>query len=276
MSTLIIDAGSTKMEWALLEKGKVADRFTTPGFNPNYTPFTVLQDALKRDFPVVDSVYYYGTGCGSEKNCQLIRECFQERFPQAEVFVSHDLMGAARALLGHGKGIVCILGTGANSCLYDGEVVVDKAVSLGYLVGDEGSGCYIGRKLAKAYFYDFMPLELKLEFDKSYHLEINEFIDRVYHQKEPSRYLAGFAEFAGEHMDHPFIKTLLKECFMDFIKVFVLRYKECRDLPVCFVGSVAFYCQTLLYECLSDEGLTMGKVMRSPMEGLIQNSALIH
>lgn len=276
MSTLIIDAGSTKMEWAVLEKGKVADRFTTPGFNPNYTPFMVLQDALERDFPVVDSVYYYGTGCGSEKNCQLIRECFQNRFPPAEIFVSHDLMGAARALLGHGKGIVCILGTGANSCLYDGEVVVDKAVSLGYLVGDEGSGCYIGRKLAKAYFYDFMPPELKLEFDKSYHLEINEFIDRVYHQKEPSRYLAGFAEFAGEHMDHPFIKTLLKECFMDFIKVFVLRYKECRELPVCFVGSVAFYCQTLLYECLSDEGLTMGKVMRSPMEGLIQNSALIH
>ena len=184
--------------------------------------------------------------------------------------VSNDMMGAAHALLGPEKGIACILGTGANSCFYDGESITERAVSLGYLVGDEGSGCYIGRKLVRAYFYDLMPLELKLEFNNSYHLDINDFIERVYHQPEVSKYLAGFVRFAGEHIDHPFIQDMVRECFSDFIKVFVLRYNDCRNVQVSFVGSVAFYFQTLLYECLSAEGLTMGKVMRSPMDGLIQ------
>ena len=115
-----------------------------------------------------------------------------------------------------------------------------------------------------------MPIELKLEFDKAYHLEISDFIERVYHQPEASRYLAEFTKFAGDHIDHPFIQELVKECFRDFIQVFVLRYKDCHDLRVSFVGSVAFYFQYQLHECLSAEGLTMGKVMRSPMEGLIQ------
>lgn len=269
-STLIIDAGSTKMEWAILEKKKVVDRYTTPGFNPYYASIKVLKEALNRDFPTVDAVHYYGTGCGLPKNCHRIRNVFRKRFPEAEVFVNHDLMGASHALLGHQQGVVCILGTGANSCLYDGENVVAHAVSLGYLVGDEGSGCYIGRKLARAYYYSLMPEELMADFMIKYNVNIEEFIDRVYHQEGASKYLAGFAEFAGEHIDHPYIQALLKECFNDFIKLFVLIYKESREWPICFVGSVAFYFQTLLYECLSAEGLTMGKVMRSPMDGLIQ------
>lgn len=275
MKTLIIDAGSTKMDWALLEDGKVLNRFTTSGFNPNYSGYIALIDILykelKEDFPAVDAVYYYGSGCGSKKVQDEMRQYLKVRFEEAsEVHVTHDMMGAAHALLGHEKGIACILGTGANSCIYNGKTITERAVSLGYLVGDEGSGCYIGRKLTRAYFYDFMPPELKLEFDKTYHLKINKFIDNVYHQPEASKYLAGFVKFAADHIGHPFIQGLVKECFNDFIKAFVLRYKNCRKLRVCFVGSVAFYFETFLHECLSAEGLTMGKVMRSPMDGLIQ------
>ena len=272
MSTLVIDAGSTKMEWVLSEKRKVVQRFQTQGFNPNYanesqfveilTGLEITQEPLK--------VYFYGSGCGTEANCQLIVRHLANRFPKAEVEVGTDMLGAARALLGREKGIACILGTGANSCVYDGEKITERAVSLGYLVGDEGSGCYIGRKLVRAYFYDLMPLELKLEFEKVYQLNIKDFIDRVYHQPEASKYLAGFTEFAGEHQSHPFIQQLVKSCFKDFVDAFVLRYPDCRNYRVCFVGSVAFYFQYLLHECLSAEGLTMGKVMRSPMEGLIQ------
>ncbi len=274
MKVLIADAGSTKTEWVVLENGTVVQRVATRGFNPNYADTIVFLDILYKelkDLPAVDAVYYYGSGCGNEAARQEMHQFLKVRFEEAhEVMVTHDLMGACHAVLGHREGIVCILGTGANSCVYDGNDIVDRAVSLGYLVGDEGSGCYIGRKLTRAYFYDLMPPDLKLEFDNTYYLEIREFIDRVYHQKEASKYLAGFTEFAGEHLDHPYVKTLVKECLTDFIKVFVLRYKECREMPVCFVGSVAFYFQTLLYECLSAEGLTMGKVMRSPMDGLIQ------
>ena len=275
MLKLIADAGSTKIEWMVLENRKVVKRLITRGFNPNYAKIidfiNILYKELPKDFPAVDAVYYYGSGCGNEAARAEMHQILKVRFEEAtEVVVTHDLMGACHALLGHEKGIACILGTGANSCVYDGETITERAVSLGYLVGDEGSGCYIGRKLVRAYFYNLMPLELKLEFEKVYQLNIKDFIDRVYHQPEASKYLAGFTEFAGEHQSHPFIQQLVKSCFKEFIDASVLRYKDCRDQRVCFVGSVAFYFQYLLHECLSAEGLTMGKVMRSPMEGLIQ------
>ena len=273
MSTLIIDAGSTKMEWALLEGRKVLNRFTTEGFNPNYAkPQRLIEIVSGVELPKaeVESVFYYGSGCLKADNALMVGEVLRQGFPNGVPTVSNDMMGAAHALLGKEKGIACILGTGANSCLYDGEAITDRAVSLGYLVGDEGSGCYIGRKLVRAYFYNLMPLELKLSFEEAYQLDINDFIDNVYHKPEASRYLAGFVKFAGEHIEHPFIQELVKGCFRDFIQAFVLRYKECHELRVCFVGSVAFYFQNQHHECLSAEGLTMGKVIRSPMDGLIQ------
>lgn len=275
MSLLIIDAGSTKTEWVVLEDGNVVEHLFTSGYNPNYATSNALIDLLYKElpnnFPAVDAVYYYGSGCGSETNRENIAQYLRVRFEEAhEVFVTHDLMGAAHAVLGREKGIACILGTGANSCLFNGKDIVEQAVSLGYLVGDEGSGCYIGRKLTRAYFYDLIPLELKLLFNKSYNLNVSDFVQNVYHQPEASRYLAQFVKFAGEHLEHPYIQQLVKDCFYDFIKVFVLRYKDCHTLPISFVGSVAFVFQDLLSESLASEGLTMGKVMRSPMEGLIQ------
>ena len=261
------------MEWALLSGKKVDKRFTTDGFNPNYADIQRLDEILtKVDLPKteIDEIHYYGSGCLQVENALRVGEMLGKHFPKSNPTVSNDMMGAAHALLGHEKGIACILGTGANSCCYDGERITERAVSLGYLVGDEGSGCYIGRKLVRAYFYELMPLELKLEFNNVYHLEINDFIDNVYHKPEASRYLAGFVKFAGDHIDHPFIQELVKDCFHDFIQAFVLRYKDCHELRVGFVGSVAFYFETLLHECLTDEGLSMGKVMRSPMDGLIQ------
>ncbi len=272
---LIVDAGSTKIEWVLLGDGNEVKRFITRGFNPNYGKIidfiNILYKELPMDFPVVDAVYYYGSGCGNESARQEMQQILKVRFEEAsEVFVTHDLIGTCHAVLGHQKGIACILGTGANSCVFDGSEITHQAVSLGYLVGDEGSGCYIGRKLTRAYFYELMPAELKLEFDHTYHLNIKEFIDKVYHQPAASKYLAGFTKFAGDHVDHPFIQNLVKGCFADFVKVFLLRYEECSALPVGFVGSVAYHFQGLLQECLASEGLTMGKVMRSPMDGLIQ------
>ena len=275
MRTLLIDAGSTKMDWALLERGRVLKRFSTPGFNPNYADAQQLIDIVSKvDLPdeEIVQIIYYGSGCLKATNAQMVGEVLQRCFPHSVPIVSNDMMGAAHALLGNKKGIACILGTGANPCLYDGQRIVERAVSLGYLVGDEGSGCYIGRKLVRAYFYGLMPVELKLEFDKAYHLEISDFIERIYHQPEASRYLAEFTKFAGDHIDHPFIQELVKECFRDFIQVFVLRYKDCHDLRVSFVGSVAFYFQYQLHECLSAEGLTMGKVLKSPMEGLLMRN----
>lgn len=274
MLTLIADAGSTKIEWVVVKDGKTINHLITNGFNPNYADninfINILYKALDQ-LPAVDAVYYYGSGCGSETVQNEMRQYLKVRFEEAkEVYVTHDLMGAARAVLGREQGIACILGTGANSCVYDGENITKRAVSLGYLVGDEGSGCYLGRKLTRAYFYGLMPPQLKLEFEHDYNLNISTFIDNVYHQKEASKYLAGFTKFAGEHQEDPFIQQLVKGCFREFIEVFVLRYPECQSSPIGFVGSVAYHFQGLMKECLEEKGLSLGRVMPSPMEGLIR------
>ena len=272
---LIVDSGSTKMEWILLDGEAVKTRFTTEGFNPNYSDIQCLENTLNhieaRNFVSrIDSIHYYGTGCGSEQNCTLIKNVFQKHFPKTEIHVTHDLMAACHALFGHDKGIACILGTGSNSCVYDGERITERAVSLGYLVGDEGSGMHIGREVVRAYFYGFMPENLHREFDTTYHLELKDFIDKLYHGEQPSRYLASFAKFAGEHQNEPFIRDLVRRCFQAFIEAFVLRFEGYKSMKVSFIGSIAFHFQTILNECLVESGLTLGEVMQSPSEGLVR------
>ena len=275
-TTLIIDSGSTKMEWVLLSGGQVVARFLAAGFNPNYSEVNTFVDLLHHELPEtfsvpVDQIYYYGTGCGTEANQRLIERLLKLRFTTSKVHVTHDLMAAACALFGDKEGIACILGTGANSCWYDGHIIVDRAVSLGYLVGDEGSGCYIGRKLARAYFYGEMPPGLSKMFHEEHQLEYKDFIERVYHQPEASKYLAGFARFAGDHQDHPFIQDLVTACFEDFVQVFVLRYEACGRLPIGFVGSVAFHFQDLLRMVLEKHHLQISDILSAPMQGLLKN-----
>ena len=272
---LIIDSGSTKMGWILLDGQEVKAHFVTKGFNPNYSDIQNLESLVEtQNFASqpnkIHSIHYYGTGCGNEQNCLMIKDVFQRHFPKAEITVTHDLMAACHALLGHEKGIACILGTGSNACVYDGENITERAVSLGYLVGDEGSGMHIGKEVARAYFYGFMPDDLRQAFENQYHLELKDFIDRLYHGDQPSRYLASYARFAGEYQSHPFICDLVKGCFNTFIEAFVLRFENANMMKVGFVGSVAFHFQNLLRESLVGYGLAMGEVMSSPAEGLIQ------
>lgn len=269
---LIIDAGSTKMGWILMEGHEVKAHFVTKGFNPNYSDRQYLVETCRgASLPnEIQSIYYYGTGCGNEQNCQTIKEVFHAHFPHADIHVTHDLMAACHAALGHESGIACILGTGSNSCVYDGNEITERAVSLGYLLGDEGSGKHIGSEVVRAYFYGFMPEDLRLQFDAAYHLELKDFIGHVYHEGQPSRYLATFARFAGEHQSHPFIRDLVKGCFKAFIEAFVLRFEGAKTMKVSFVGSVAFHFQNLLRESLAEYGLTLGEVMPSPAEGLIR------
>lgn len=272
---LIIDGGSTKMEWILLDGNAVTQRFITDGFNPNYSDIQTFEHLVRtQSFTPhsnrIQSVHYYGTGCGSETNCQIIKKVFQNRFPEAKIHVTHDLMAVCHAVLGHKKGIACILGTGSNSCVYDGENITERAVSLGYLLGDEGSGMHIGREVVRTYFYDFMPADLRQQFDATYHLTREELIDNLYHQPQPSRYLASFAQFAGEYQKHPYIHDLVKGCLKAFVEASVLRFEGCKSMKVSFVGSVAYHFQSILRECLAEYGLTMGVVMQAPAEGLIQ------
>jgi N-acetylglucosamine kinase-like BadF-type ATPase len=275
---LIIDSGSTKMDWILLDGKTVKNRFTTNGFNPNYSDIQCLGNMVSSVETChgaslqdeIQFIYYYGTGCGTEKNCQLIKEVFQSHFPNAKITIIHDIVAACHALLGHEKGIACILGTGSNACLYDGENITESAISLGYLVGDEGSGMHIGREVVRAYFYGFMPENLRQQFDDAFHLELKGFIQQLYHNEQPSKYLASFAKFAGEHQDNPFIHDIVVHCFNEFIKAFILRFDDCKSLKISFIGSVAFHFQDILRECIKSHDLTMGEVMTSPAAGLVR------
>ena len=272
---LIIDSGSTKMGWILLDGQKVSAHFVTKGFNPNYTDIQLLDNLITdavtmHDLSSLQDIHYYGTGCGSERNCQLIKGVFQQHFPQTEITVTHDLMAACHALLGHEKGIACILGTGSNSCVYDGENIIERAVSLGYLVGDEGSGMHIGREVVKSYFYGFIPEDLKQQFETTYHPDLKVFIDKLYHNGQPSRYLATFAKFAGEHQNEPFIRALVKRCFNDFIQAFILRFDNYKSLKVNFVGSVAYHFRDILKETLEASKIKVGEIVASPTDGLVR------
>ncbi len=274
---LIVDSGSTKMEWILLDGKQVRMRFFTGGFNPNYSSVLLLENLISQveaqSIPSqkneIRTVHYYGTGCGLEQNRELIKAVFENHFPEAEVHVTHDLMAACHAVLGHGKGIACILGTGSNSCVYDGKEIVGKAVSLGYLIGDEGSGMHIGKEVVRACYYGLMPEELRCKFNETYHLELDSFIQKLYHDEQPSRYLASFAEFAGVHQNEPFIHDLVKRCFKAFIEVFILRYEGYSSLKIGFLGSVAFHFQPVLKESLREYGITMAELAVGPSVGLV-------
>ena len=277
---LIVDSGSTKTEWIFLDGERIENRVLTMGFNPNYSDMQTFEDMVVGMVETchgaslqngIQSIHYYGTGCGTERNCLLIKEVLQRHWPEAEISVTHDLMAACHAVLGHERGIACILGTGSNACVYDGNGIVERAVSLGYLLGDEGSGMHIGREVARAYYYGFMPDDLRQKFDEAYHLPLEDFIANLYHSKQPSRYLANFAKFAGENQDHPYLRALVKNCFNAFIEAFLLRFEECHSMSIGFVGSVAFHFQGILKESLNDHGLTMGTVLQSPAEGLVRH-----
>lgn len=271
---LIVDSGSTKTEWVVLDKQSVIWQSATQGFNPNYMDKGVLAAVLRETFPKdisddVETVHYYGSGCGAENNCQLVKGVLSEAFPKARISVTHDLMAAAHALFGQNKGIACILGTGANACVYDGKNIVDSAVSLGYLIGDEGSGTSIGKAVTRSYFYGFMPKDLSKAFDEQYHLTPKAFVDRLYHQPQPNSFISEFARFAGAHLSHPFIQTLCAKCFHEFIEAFVSRFDDYKKLEISFVGSVAFHFQSILCPCLEEKGLHLGKIIKSPLEGLV-------
>lgn len=272
---LIIDAGSTKTDWALADGNGVRERFTTEGFNPNYSKPQRLDLMLEHQLPVavptdLKAVYYYGTGCGASANQALVGQALQRRFAKADIHVTHDMMAAARAVLGKEKGIACILGTGANSCVYDGKEIVQKAVSLGFLLGDEGSGGHIGRQIVKSYFYGLMPDDLSASFLQKYQIGIDDFVAQLYHHSQPASYLASFANFACDHQDHPFVTELCCRCFNEFIKAYVCRYDACETMEIGFVGSVAFHFSDLLKASLERHGLTMGTVLKNPMEGLLK------
>jgi N-acetylglucosamine kinase-like BadF-type ATPase len=273
---IIADGGSTKTDWRITgDDGQVISA-TSTGFNPNYNDaagiMALIKKGLKHEIPADASgtIYYYGAGCWDEGRAALVQKAFNQVFPKFVTHVSHDILAAALATCGNQPGIACILGTGSNSVLFDGLKVVDNVTNLGFLLGDEGSGSQIGRKLVKSYFYREMPAELHPVIEAQCPAGRKEILDRIYEGPMPAAYLASFAHHFSKHQKHPFVKELIKSCFEEFVVRHVCKYENHENLPIHFIGSVAYHFQTILQEVLRKHGLKQGHILMKPIGNLLK------
>lgn len=273
---LIIDCGSTKADWVIINDDNTVKKFQTEGFNPNYTDKkTISSIILNNNFyniyiQDIKEIYFYGSGCGNEKNCKLIYDILSSIFVNSKINVTHDMMAACHAISGDKEGIVCILGTGSNSCFYNGKDITDKAVSLGYILGDEGSGSYLGKSLIRDYFYNKLPVHLSQKFKNEYDTDIYSVIEHIYHKEQVSQYLASFSRFLYDYKDEKYVKNLCRNSFETFVDIFIKRYEIKEQTEIGFVGSIAYYFKDILDNILKDNNLKIGKVLKNPIEGLIE------
>jgi N-acetylglucosamine kinase-like BadF-type ATPase len=272
---LIADSGSTKTEWCLIN-GKSVKTFYTQGLSPYFLSAEqieyIINEELRYKFKNTEptEIYFYGTGCSNVDNVKLVKKAVQKIFNDSKIYVDHDLMGAAKALCGHDKGIACILGTGSNSCYYNGKKIVKNSPGLGYVLGDEGSGAYMGRKVIQYFLYKTFDEDLMDRFNAKYNTNSDEILSAVYKKPLPNRYLASFTDFLVENRGHYMIENIIEDSFNDFFFNHVYKYRESWTMPINFTGSVAFGFKDVLKDMCSSFELQLGKVIKKPMDGLVK------
>ena len=271
---LIADSGSTKCEWCLLGNGK-RKIITTHGISPYFVSRDQIVRLLQEDLlpelknADIDELHFYGTGLTNPANVKIVRLALMELFPNTEIILQDDLLGAARALCGNEKGIACILGTGANSCYYNGEKIIKNSPGLGYILGDEGSGSYLGKKVLQYYLYNTFDEDLMHRFNKEFNVTKDIILDNVYKKPLANRYLAGFALFLADNRGHYMIENIIEDGLNDFFFNHLYKYNETWKLPINFTGSIAFGFKDVLQNLCETYELELGTVLQSPMEGLI-------
>lgn len=272
---LIADSGSTKTEWCLLKNNK-PHIFTSQGMSPYFLNSEGMDKIILQEVKPflknnkIEEIYFYGTGCKNPANIKMVKKVFQKNFVEAVVVVDNDLSGAAKALCGHEKGIACILGTGSNSCYYNGKRIVKNSPGLGFVLGDEGSGAYLGKKVIQHFLYDIFDADLRARFDAKFITTDVEILESVYKKPLPNRYLASFAIFLAENRGHYMIENIIEDGLNDFFFTHIIRYRESVKLPIHFTGGIAFGFKDVVEQLCTGYDLQLGNILRSPMEGLIK------
>lgn len=267
---IIADCGSTKSDWLLIHGERNQQLENTVGFSPFFHTTAEIKSILdtqllpKLKASEVKEVYFYGTGIHDDHRAEIVAAALRAAFPNAAVEVEHDLLAAARATCGRNAGIACILGTGSNSCYFDGETILDNVPSLGWLLGDEGSGTHLGKALLRARFYRELPSDLNTAFDAAHTEGLDSIKDRIY-EKGANRYLATFTRFLGDNVQHPFIQNLVAGCLGQFLDRHVSKYSGYQQVPVHFVGSIAHHFQDVLLKCMEDRKMKLGVIVRKPI-----------
>ncbi len=270
---LIADSGGSKIDWRLLYSDGRIEQAYCAGFNPYYQPIAHLKTSIEQVLvPIVKEpvtkIFFYGTGVSSEKNQEVIKEAFLDYFKGAEIEVGWDLLAAARALCGNEPGIACILGTGSNSCLYDGEKIIGNVANLGWILADEGSGTYIGKKFIFDYFRFNVPEKLGKQFHERFPFTREEVLAKVYQEEKPGAFLASFTKFIFQHLKEPYCYDLIYKSFSDFYENNIMRYDNYQNLKVHFTGSVGFYFSDVLRQVANDKGITLKNILEGPIAGL--------
>ncbi len=272
MKYLIADSGSTKTDWCFSD-GENSIQFHSAGINPFFmTDKEILNEIDKVVVPKLDKlpdkIFFYGAGVrGNQQN--RLQNIFLKVFKDTEVFAESDLLGAARALCGDEEGIACIMGTGANSCLYDGKKIVDNIPPLGFIQGDEGSGAVLGKKLLTMYLKRELSSNVEKKFIDQYGLDTASILKKVYQEAFPNRFLAGFSKFIHENLDDDKIYQMVYESFVEFLERNVFKYVGYHKMKIHFVGSIAYFFKDVLLKIFEEKSLNMGKIIRSPLMDLV-------
>ena len=278
---LVVDSGSTKTDWGFFNTVYDLKAVKTQGINPCHQSEEEIRSIIRNellpntqsiDLAAITEVFYYGAGCATQSICEQMAALLKEFIPNAAIAVDSDMLGAARALCGHAEGVACVLGTGSNSCLYNGREIVDQVPSLGYILGDEGSSAALGRRLIGDCLKRQLPESVSREFLERYSLTKEIIIESVYRKPLPNRFIAGFAPFVYEKRAVPEVHKMIIQCFSEFFTRNVINYHK-PWLPVHFVGSLAGSFAEELKETADSLGMTIGKIEASPMSGLVDYHA---
>lgn len=274
---LIADSGSTKTDWCVCNGTDKLCIINTQGINPYHQSIDDIKTIICTEFipqianiskESITEIYYYGAGCATEIKCNIIKDILAEHFTNARINVASDLLGAARALCKNSEGIACVIGTGSNSCLYDGKNIADNIPSLGYILGDEGSSVALGRRLLSDCFKRQLPANVANEFMSEYNLTMESVLENIYKKPLANRYMAQFTPFIAKHREIPQVHNILISCFTDFFKRNVIAYHK-PWLPVHFVGSVATVFSEELIETANSLGMKTGQFIQNPIDGIV-------
>jgi len=274
-SRLIAESGSTKTDWCLLKKGAKPAQHKTQGLNPYLQSSDEMLGILQKELTKwvgkekPGKIYFYGAGLGNAARQKEVKDVLRKYFSTKDISVESDLMAAARGLCGDKKGIVCILGTGSNSCYYDGNKIKDKHTSLGYIAGDEGSGNHLGKRVLQYYAYNTFDTELKLAFELRFGNDIPHILHTLYREPFPNRYLATFVQLLKENRGHFMVENIIEDCINDFFHHHILKYRQSLKYPINFTGSGAYEFRDVVLALCEQYELEAGKIEKSPLKGLI-------
>jgi len=271
---LLADSGSTKTDWVIIFDNQIVRKLSTEGINPFFHNTESIYARLENEFSEeekskVRKIYFYGAGCIKNTNSHIVENALIQIFKYAEIEANDDMLGATRALFGNQPGIACILGTGANSCLYTRGEIIDKVPTLGYILGDEGSGAYLGRKLINHYFKRKLPIPLAQAFEKQYNPIQVQIQNAVYKEINPNRFLASFTPFLKENSQNGYIKKFLFDSFSDFFESNIMQYSNYQTYDIGFIGSIAYHFSEILNEVAENKKLKISFILEKPIDALI-------